>query len=71
MLDRDERVIRHLVIKRDESITKDCAPPPEWHTLRAGGDVDNDEDPEEDWDGEDEDDTIIAEFRATISRDGA
>ncbi|XP_038992271.1 30S ribosomal protein S6-like [Hibiscus syriacus] len=73
MLDQDERVIRHLVIKRDEAITEDCPPPLEWHTLRAGGDdedededyddeyeVEDDEDLEEDWDGEDDDDAIIA-----------
>ncbi|XVF28173.1 hypothetical protein REPUB_Repub15cG0006100 [Reevesia pubescens] len=67
MLDKDERVIRHLVIKRDKAITEDCPPPPEWHTVRAGGDdydeeeddVDHDdmyevEDDEEDWDGEDD-----------------
>lgn len=35
MLDQDERVIRHLVIKRDKAITEDCPPPPEFHTLRA------------------------------------
>lgn len=71
MLDKDERVIRHLVIKRDEAITEDCPPPPEWHTLRAGGDdydeeeddadydvyeVEDDEDLGEDWDGEDDSD---------------
>ncbi|KAK8661856.1 hypothetical protein V6N13_091446 [Hibiscus sabdariffa] len=77
MLDQDERVIRHLVIKRDEAVTEDCPPPPEWHTLRAGGDdededededyddeyevEDDDEDLEEDWDEEDDDDAIIAE----------
>ncbi|GMI80229.1 hypothetical protein HRI_001692200 [Hibiscus trionum] len=74
MLDQDERVIRHLVIKRDEAITEDCAPPPEWHTLRAGADdedededyddeyeVEDDEDLEEDWDGEDDNDAIVAE----------
>ncbi|KAK8671248.1 hypothetical protein V6N13_037848 [Hibiscus sabdariffa] len=76
MLDQDERVIRHLVIKRDEAVTEDCPPPPEWHTLRAGGDDedededyddeyevedDDDEDLEEDWDGEEDDDAIIAE----------
>ncbi|OMO53448.1 Ribosomal protein S6 [Corchorus capsularis] len=70
MLDQDERVIRHLVIKRDEAITEDCPPPPEWHTIRADGDdyeeedddedyddeyeVEDDEDLEEDWDGEDD-----------------
>lgn len=35
MLDQDERVIRHLVIKRDKAITENCPPPPEFHTLRA------------------------------------
>lgn len=66
MLDKDERVIRHLVIKRDNAITKDCPPPPEFHTLRADmqgydGDEDLDyddaydnEDFDEMWDGEGE-----------------
>ncbi|OEL33158.1 hypothetical protein BAE44_0005822 [Dichanthelium oligosanthes] len=35
LLDKDERVIRHLVMKRDEAITEDCPPPPEFHALRA------------------------------------
>ncbi|XP_030508343.2 protein REGULATOR OF FATTY ACID COMPOSITION 3, chloroplastic [Cannabis sativa] len=69
MLDKDERVIRHLVIKRDEAITEDCPPPPEFHSLRSGMDEDDDEDLEidveeydEDWDAEGEfedDDGII------------
>ncbi|KAF3456400.1 hypothetical protein FNV43_RR01050 [Rhamnella rubrinervis] len=54
MLDKDERVIRHLVIKRDEAITEDCPPPPEFHTLRSGFDYDDEEeddiDYDEDWD---------------------
>lgn len=58
LLDRDERVIRHLVIKRDEAITEDCPPPPEFHTLRANVDDDDDEEYDEnyddDWDDEDE-----------------
>ncbi|TKY72466.1 30S ribosomal protein S6 [Spatholobus suberectus] len=58
LLDQDERVIRHLVIKRDEAITKDCPPPPEFHTLRANADDNDDEefdeDYDDDWDGEDE-----------------
>ncbi|KAL9240616.1 hypothetical protein vseg_014814 [Gypsophila vaccaria] len=64
MLDQDERVIRHLVIKRDKAITENSPPPPEFHTLRADMvdeyDVDDfeedegDEDDEE-WDDEDED----------------
>ena len=53
MLDKDEGVIRHLVIKRDEAITEDCPPPPEFHTLRSGfDDEDYDEDWDEDGDGE-------------------
>ncbi|XP_062108846.1 protein REGULATOR OF FATTY ACID COMPOSITION 3, chloroplastic [Humulus lupulus] len=71
MLDKDERVIRHLVIKRDEAITEDCPPPPEFHSMRSGmEDDDEDEDIEyddeeydEDWDAEgeieDEDGIII------------
>lgn len=44
MLDKDERIIRHLVIKRDEAITEDCPPPLEIHTLRANMDDDDDGD---------------------------
>ncbi|XP_048234900.1 chaperonin CPN60, mitochondrial [Ricinus communis] len=54
MLDKDERVIRHLVIKRDEAITEDCPPPPEFHTMHAG--VDDDDDEEEEEEEEEEDD---------------
>ncbi|XP_064999242.1 protein REGULATOR OF FATTY ACID COMPOSITION 3, chloroplastic-like isoform X2 [Musa acuminata AAA Group] len=59
MLDKDERIIRHLVMKRDEAITENCPPPPEFHTLHAQqGAVDEDFDSEgevedEDW-GDDE-----------------
>ncbi|KAJ6902737.1 hypothetical protein NC651_020270 [Populus alba x Populus x berolinensis] len=63
MLDKDERVIRHLVIKRDEAITEDCPPPPEFQTLQGGMDnhdeedgVDYDDDDDEaydeDWEAE-------------------
>ncbi|KAJ9181766.1 hypothetical protein P3X46_005825 [Hevea brasiliensis] len=44
MLDKDERVIRHLVIKREKAIMEDCPPPPEFHTLHAGMDDNDDED---------------------------
>ncbi|KAJ0035229.1 hypothetical protein Pint_24293 [Pistacia integerrima] len=61
MLDKDERVIRHLVIKRDNAITKDCPPPPEFHTLRADmqgyDDDDEDSDYDDAYDDEDFDDT--------------
>lgn len=55
MLDQDERVIRHLVMKRDEAITEDCPPPPEWHTLRAGGDDEAEVEDDEDYDDDDDD----------------
>lgn len=35
LLDKDERIIRHLVMKQDEAITEDCPPPPEFHSLRG------------------------------------
>ncbi|XP_051185149.1 protein REGULATOR OF FATTY ACID COMPOSITION 3, chloroplastic [Lolium perenne] len=35
LLDKDERIIRHLVMKRDEAITEDCPPPPEFHAMRS------------------------------------
>ena len=56
MLDKDERVIRHLVIKRDEAITEDCPPPPEFHTLRGDMDDYDEEEDDIDYDEEDEDD---------------
>ncbi|PIN18111.1 Mitochondrial ribosomal protein MRP17 [Handroanthus impetiginosus] len=52
MLDRDERVIRHLVMKQDKAETEDCPPPPEFHTLQAG--MNDDADDEEDLDYDDE-----------------
>ncbi|CAK9187612.1 unnamed protein product [Ilex paraguariensis] len=55
MLDKDERVIRHLVIKRDKAETEDCPPPPEFHSLRAGTD-DEEEDEEDDVEYDDEED---------------
>ncbi|KAG5632305.1 hypothetical protein H5410_004022 [Solanum commersonii] len=55
MLDKDERVIRHLVMKRDKAETEDCPPPPEFHTMGAGTDDKNDEDMD-DYDDYDEDD---------------
>lgn len=56
LLDKDERVIRHLVIKRDEAITEDCPPPIEFHKLRAGTDGDDDDDEDETDYDDDEDD---------------
>lgn len=61
LLDKDERVIRHLVIKRDEAITEDCSPPIEFHKLRAGMDgVDDDDetDYDDDYDDGDYDDDV-------------
>ncbi|KAI9123177.1 hypothetical protein K1719_006066 [Acacia pycnantha] len=60
LLDKDERVIRHLVVKRDEAITEDCPPPPEFHTLNIDEDdddkveIDVEYDDEGDYDGEEE-----------------
>ncbi|RLN28171.1 30S ribosomal protein S6 [Panicum miliaceum] len=59
LLDKDERIIRHLVMKRDEAITEDCPPPPEFHTLRAQQYFDDEyedeeEEEEEDWDARSE-----------------
>jgi len=54
LLDKDERIIRHLVMKRDEAITEDCPPPPEFHTLRAQQYFDDEyEDEEEEEEEED------------------
>lgn len=50
MLDKDERVIRHLVMKQDKAETEDCPPPPEFHTMHAG----TDDEYEEDMDGYDD-----------------
>ncbi|XP_030520689.1 glutamic acid-rich protein [Rhodamnia argentea] len=65
MLDKDERVIRHLVMKRDKAVTEVLPPPPEFHKLRGGIDDDGEDDmddfeyeeddeEEESWDVEDE-----------------
>ena len=54
LLDKDERVIRHLVIKRDEAITEDCPPPPEFNTFVAN--TDDEEEWDDEWDDEDEED---------------
>lgn len=56
LLDRDERVIRHLVIKRDEAITEDCPPPPEFNTFVGDTDDEEESDDEGEWDDEDEED---------------
>lgn len=55
LLDADERVIRNLVMKRDEAITEDCPPPPEFHSVRSGDEFD-DEDEEEEFDEDEEGD---------------
>lgn len=55
LLDKDERVIRHVLVKKDEAITEDCPPPPEYSTLGGEDGEDDDEDEEDDdWDDEDE-----------------
>ena len=63
LLDKDERVIRHLVIKRDEAITEDCPPPPEFHSLRASeDDYDDEVEYDEDYDDDDDDWDVEAEM---------
>ncbi|KAL3634662.1 hypothetical protein CASFOL_021716 [Castilleja foliolosa] len=55
MLDRDERVIRHLVMKRDKAETEDCPPPPEFNSMHADANDDEDvnyDDDDEEWDDE-------------------
>ncbi|XP_047975736.1 uncharacterized protein LOC125218162 [Salvia hispanica] len=59
MLDRDERVIRHLVMKRDEAETEDCPPPPEFSTLRADMVDDDTDEEDEEYDEEEDDQGII------------
>ncbi|CAI0467547.1 unnamed protein product [Linum tenue] len=74
MLDQDERVIRHLVIKRDKAITEDCPPPLEFHALRAGMDGDDDLDEEldddEEWDEEDDEEEGEVEDDEEMDDDG-
>lgn len=68
LLDKDERVIRHLVMKKDKAETEDCPPPPEYHTLCADDDDDDEEeevdydDEEDDMDYDDGDDEVEAEL---------
>ncbi|XP_072968522.1 protein REGULATOR OF FATTY ACID COMPOSITION 3, chloroplastic [Typha angustifolia] len=59
LLDKDERIIRHLVMKQDKAITEDCPPPPEFHSVLAQqemideeGDDDDAVGVDEDWDDE-------------------
>ena len=58
LLDKEERIIRHLVMKRDEAITEDCPPPPEFHSLRAqqyfDDEYEDEEEEEEDGDARSE-----------------
>ncbi|XVF62408.1 hypothetical protein PTKIN_Ptkin09bG0005300 [Pterospermum kingtungense] len=63
--DKDERVVRPLVMKRDDAITEDCPPPPEWHAVHVGGD-----DEEEDDVYEVEDDEDLGEDEVDIFEDG-
>ncbi|KAL6190811.1 hypothetical protein ACLB2K_037205 [Fragaria x ananassa] len=56
LLDKDERVIRHLVMKRDEAITEDCPPPPEFQSMNAGTDSEEEDEDDIEYDDEDYDD---------------
>lgn len=68
MLDTDERIIRHMVIKKDEAETEDCPPPPEFHTLR-GDTYDSDED-DSDYDEDDDDEYDDEEYDDEDEEDG-
>ncbi|XP_027119550.1 protein REGULATOR OF FATTY ACID COMPOSITION 3, chloroplastic [Coffea arabica] len=67
MLDKDERIIRHLVMKRDEAETEDCPPPPEFHTMRSGMDDDDDWGDTEYDDKEDDGDDFLEEDEIDMS----
>ncbi|XP_078436605.1 protein REGULATOR OF FATTY ACID COMPOSITION 3, chloroplastic-like [Wolffia australiana] len=56
MLDREERIIRHLVIKRDEAITQDCPPSIEFRPSASR--YDNDDDGELEMDEHDGDENF-------------
>lgn len=60
LLDQDERVIRHLVMKQDKAETEECPPPPEFPSLRAGM-SDDDEEEDEEWVDDDEDGVILVD----------
>lgn len=62
MLDQDERVIRHLVMKRDMAETEDCPPPPEFRTLHAGTDDEDEEDMDDSDDDYDEDEEDMDDY---------
>uniref|UniRef100_A0A0E0MNL9 30S ribosomal protein S6 n=1 Tax=Oryza punctata TaxID=4537 RepID=A0A0E0MNL9_ORYPU len=81
LLDKDERIIRHLVMKQDEAITEDCPPPPEFHTLRAqqqymddeyidDEDDGKEEQEEEDWDDKSEVETADYDDDDAEAEDG-
>uniref|UniRef100_A0A0D6R7V0 GATA-type domain-containing protein n=1 Tax=Araucaria cunninghamii TaxID=56994 RepID=A0A0D6R7V0_ARACU len=53
LLDKDERIIRHLAIKEKQAITEDCPPPPEYRPYSSLSDEEDMEE-EEDMDETDE-----------------
>lgn len=70
LLDKDERIIRHLVMKQDEAITEDCPPPPEFHTLRAQQYFDDEYEDEEGEEEEKEEDARSELESANYDEDG-
>lgn len=56
MLDKDERVIRHLVMKRDKAITEVLPPPPEFRKLHGG--IDDGEDEMDDFEYEEDEEEM-------------
>ncbi|XP_073135083.1 protein REGULATOR OF FATTY ACID COMPOSITION 3, chloroplastic [Henckelia pumila] len=59
MLDRDERIIRHLVMKREKAETEDCPPPPEFQSSHSDTNEDEDDLDYDDQYVDDEDEIII------------
>ncbi|CAM6085033.1 unnamed protein product [Calypogeia fissa] len=62
LLEKDERVIRHMVMSQKAAITQDSVPPEEYRTLRDPEDEEDDEDDEE-WEeeeGEEDEESELA-----------
>ncbi|KAL2645102.1 hypothetical protein R1flu_012689 [Riccia fluitans] len=58
MFEKDERVIRHMVMAQKEAVSEDMEPPEEWRPSSAsaegGGDAQEEEDDDEEYDEEEE-----------------
>ncbi|XP_050896770.1 protein REGULATOR OF FATTY ACID COMPOSITION 3, chloroplastic-like [Lathyrus oleraceus] len=68
LLDKDERVIRHLLVKRDEAITENFPPTSEYSTIDDEDKAD-DEELDDEWDDEDEKEDDFNDDVGVIIRD--